>query len=145
MPDESDCVPWRPRSPLQLTPWQTSSKCTPSQSSPLTFIRDSVNVKPASDCFPICSVIHSLSLFKHSRTLSQSQGFSSLMHSHVCMQDLFFSATSIYLFPLSQLMNEFPWRNTNLYLPSLSSSFLCSLQLFIRCSSWLLYRRQTVE
>lgn len=85
MPDELESVLWRPRSPQQLSLWQTSSECVPSQSSPLTFIRDSVNVKPASNCSLICSVIRPLSLFKHSFKVSQSQGFipDALSHSHL--------------------------------------------------------------
>lgn len=65
MPDELESVLWRPRSTQQLSLWQTSSGCVPSQSASLTFIRDSTNVKLASDCSLICSVIRPLSLFKH--------------------------------------------------------------------------------
>lgn len=75
MPDESESVLWRPRSARQLLPWQTSSGYAPGQSSPFTFIRDSVNVKPASDCSLIRSVMLSLSLYKHSYILSQLRGF----------------------------------------------------------------------
>lgn len=74
MPDESESVLWRLRSPRQLSLRQTSSGCAPSQSSPFTFIRDSINVKP-SDCALIHSVILSLFLSKHSYILSQLQGF----------------------------------------------------------------------
>lgn len=87
MPAESESVLWRLRSPGQLLPWQTSSGYAPSQSSPLTFIRDSVNVNAASDCSLIGFVRLSHSLFKHSYTSSSlGPGVLSPMHPHTRMQ-----------------------------------------------------------
>lgn len=117
MPDELESVLWGLRSPPQLSSKKTSSECTPSQSSPLTFIRDSVNVRPASDCSLIRPVILSLYLFKHS--YSRLQDFVPDALSHLYAQTSFLcSFHLVWLFV--PLINELPRWKTYLHLPSLA-------------------------
>ncbi len=116
MPVESESVLWRPRSPRQLSPWQTSSGYAPSQSSPLTFIRDSVNVKPASDCSLIRYIILLLSLFKHS-ILSQSRGFIPDALSH------------LYTHPPFSLLHLFSYSlSPSWWMSSLDATLTCVLR-----------------
>lgn len=117
MPDELESVLWGLRSPPQLSSKKTSSECTSSQSSPLTFIRDSVNVRPASDCSLIRPVILSLYLFKHS--YSRSQDFVPDALSHLYAQTSFLCSFHLVCL-FVPLINELPRWKTYLHLPSLA-------------------------
>lgn len=123
MPDELESVLWRLRSPPQLSLWKTSLECTPSQSSSLTFIRDSVNVRPASDCSLIRPVILWLRLFKYSYSESQDSAPDALSHLHARTPFLCSFHLVILFVPL---MNQLPRCSTDLHLPSFCVLFYSS-------------------